>query len=814
MAIQNLNLGSGDNVGDGDTLRAAMTKVQANTVELYERVYLAATTDPTANDDGVSTSGNGTFEEGSVWIRQDTKLAWLLVDNTTTAAVWAPLGLLTAALLAKLNGIEALADVTDATNVAAAGAVMDSDTSASFDTISESTPANGVVVDGVTLKDGGVNLGVGSAPAHSEGLIFYDNVNKALAVYNDEAEITLQVGQEVYFRAKNNTGSTITNGSVVYISGGDANLPTIALANANASASSLPTIGIATHDIETATSGMITRIGTVRNVNTASYTAGQILYLDTTSGAITGTPPTSPNYLITIGTAGVINATTGTIEVHIDKGSNTSDVIKIFNGSVLENTDVNVTSNGSVVTLSVQKAGGGDLSLFFDAAFTNFDTTPAATVTLAAGSDTAPTLNYVFVPKSTGLLTSNTTGFPLDEQVVPLASVLVQSAISVQSYGCYKCNKWSNNLSDSVDVGHLNHINYWIRSQAATWINGIAPTTTITPSGIALDTVNFTTTSGKVLQLHKHNFPARDISVDAAYVINDSTTPYERITNLATTNTTSSGATLRSNNTFYSLVVWGVVSEDDPDCKIFINSPSGSYGNSTDAINDPNGFSNFTIPVEYRGTGFLIARVILRYQTADAGTLTEVQTEDLRGLSPSQAVGGGTSVGSTEFSDNLFRLHNVSDVSKEVGFDTSGITTATTRTIDIPDVDGVMAVSSMTDAFVFSGDVTTSGKVTLSTPTELTISTGAVTATKAFHTIDTEADAASDDLDTISGGSDGDILIIRAVSDTRSVVVKDGTGNLALSGDMTLDSSNDTLQLIYDATLTKWLELTRSNNSA
>jgi hypothetical protein len=39
--------------------------------------------------------------------------------------------------------------------------------------------------------------------------------------------------------------------------------------------------------------------------------------------------------------------------------------------------------------------------------------------------------------------------------------------------------------------------------------------------------------------------------------------------------------------------------------------------------------------------------------------------------------------------------------------------------------------------------------------TELTIATGAITVTQSQHTVDTEADAASDDLDTISGGTAG-----------------------------------------------------------
>jgi hypothetical protein len=97
---------------------------------------------------------------------------------------------------------------------------------------------------------------------------------------------------------------------------------------------------------------------------------------------------------------------------------------------------------------------------------------------------------------------------------------------------------------------------------------------------------------------------------------------------------------------------------------------------------------------------------------------------------------------------------------------------------------------------------------------ELTIATGAVTATGGYHNIDTESDAASDDLDTINGGVDGMRLVIRANNTARTVVVKDATGNIQCAGDMSLDSTQDTMELIYDGTLTAWLEVGRSDNGA
>jgi len=95
---------------------------------------------------------------------------------------------------------------------------------------------------------------------------------------------------------------------------------------------------------------------------------------------------------------------------------------------------------------------------------------------------------------------------------------------------------------------------------------------------------------------------------------------------------------------------------------------------------------------------------------------------------------------------------------------------------------------------------------------ELTIATGAITVTSSYHTVDTESDAASDDLDTVNGTRKGQIVFIRANNSARSVVAKDGTGNLKLAGDFTMDNAEDVLQLISDGT--NLYEVSRSNNGA
>lgn len=110
-----------------------------------------------------------------------------------------------------------------------------------------------------------------------------------------------------------------------------------------------------------------------------------------------------------------------------------------------------------------------------------------------------------------------------------------------------------------------------------------------------------------------------------------------------------------------------------------------------------------------------------------------------------------------------------------------------------------------------AGASITTGFLNIPSSGALTIAAGAITVTGSRHTVDTEASAATDDLDTINGGTAGDILILSSVNSARDVTVKDGTGNLTLAGDFLFSNVGDFMMLYRGATL--WFELTRSDNA-
>ena len=90
---------------------------------------------------------------------------------------------------------------------------------------------------------------------------------------------------------------------------------------------------------------------------------------------------------------------------------------------------------------------------------------------------------------------------------------------------------------------------------------------------------------------------------------------------------------------------------------------------------------------------------------------------------------------------------------------------------------------------------------------ELTISSGSITVTGSRHTVDTESDAASDDLTDISGGSEGDVLILSPANAARTVVVKhnqgSGTANIYAPGgqDIVLAETSDFVFLQHNGSV-------------
>ena len=93
--------------------------------------------------------------------------------------------------------------------------------------------------------------------------------------------------------------------------------------------------------------------------------------------------------------------------------------------------------------------------------------------------------------------------------------------------------------------------------------------------------------------------------------------------------------------------------------------------------------------------------------------------------------------------------------------------------------------------------------IALDTAVELTIASGAVTKTYSHHTITVQS-GSTDDLDTISGGAQGEVILIRPTDGAKTIILKHNTGNIwnPSTEDVTLDDADDYAVLVYSGS--KW----------
>lgn len=123
------------------------------------------------------------------------------------------------------------------------------------------------------------------------------------------------------FSGRNNTGTTLTKGTVVYINGVSGNTALLARAIASADSTSAQTLGVVEFDIANNATGVVVLVGAVNNLDTSSFTEGVQLYLSgTVAGAFTSSKVLAPTHLVYVGIVTRAHPTLGTIEVKIQNG--------------------------------------------------------------------------------------------------------------------------------------------------------------------------------------------------------------------------------------------------------------------------------------------------------------------------------------------------------------------------------------------------------------------------------------------------------------------------------------------------------------
>jgi hypothetical protein len=192
-------------------------------------------------------------------------------------------------------------------------------------TITSNDTYNGTVTS-VAVTESGNALTITGSPVTTSGTI---NIGFAGAasqyVAGDGSLITfpsiISQAQNLITEVYNSTGATLTKGTIVYVNGGQGNLPTVTKALATSDTTSAQTYGIVQTSITNNNNGYVIAFGSLGDLDTQAYAAGTQLYLSgTTAGEWTSTKPYAPIHLVYVAVVTRSHPTQGVVEIRIQNG--------------------------------------------------------------------------------------------------------------------------------------------------------------------------------------------------------------------------------------------------------------------------------------------------------------------------------------------------------------------------------------------------------------------------------------------------------------------------------------------------------------
>ena len=227
--------------------------------------------------------------------------------------------------------------------------------------------------------------------------------------------------EPVLVEVHNATGSTLSKGKAVYVSGTHASgKPQVTLADADGSGT-VPAIGLIYSDILDGADGNVAISGTLSNLNTSAYSAGDILYLSATAGDLTITRPTTDAEKVqNVGFVTRSHASSGSLVV-LGSGR-TNDIpndlvtltgVTLGSSNLGTFTGTTITDSSSVKTAlqeletAVESAGGGGYTV--QAKDANF--TAAADYYYVIDTATNAAAITVTLPDAAGVASGKTLGF-------------------------------------------------------------------------------------------------------------------------------------------------------------------------------------------------------------------------------------------------------------------------------------------------------------------------------------------------------------------------------------------------------------------
>ena len=154
--------------------------------------------------------------------------------------------------------------------------------------------------------------------SETQGTLYWNQDEETLSLVTNGQ--TIELGQKIEVHVKNQTGSQINKGEVVYASGtlGASGRILVTKMIADGTIAAKRILGVAAENIANGADGKVVKFGKIRKVNTSAYSNGDILWVSTTAaGAFQNTEPVQADGEIALPIAYVVYSSSNNGEIFV-----------------------------------------------------------------------------------------------------------------------------------------------------------------------------------------------------------------------------------------------------------------------------------------------------------------------------------------------------------------------------------------------------------------------------------------------------------------------------------------------------------------
>ena len=195
-------------------------------------------------------------------------------------------------------------------------------------------------------------------PASGTSGELYFNTTSNVLRYYDGTQWTDFFATQVKHLVKNDSGTTLTKGSVVYTSGANGTNILVQKAQATSDQLSAQTLGFLETTLTVNQTGYVVTNGLITGIDTSSASAGAPVWLSpTTAGEVVyglANKPQAPNHLVYLGVVTRSHHINGEIFVHISNGWEIDELHNVKITDPQNNDILSYNSSSSIWTNSVQ----------------------------------------------------------------------------------------------------------------------------------------------------------------------------------------------------------------------------------------------------------------------------------------------------------------------------------------------------------------------------------------------------------------------------------------------------------------------------